>query len=70
MSYEKFLEKETRGVFHSIHKAHLEDEYVTKRHTEIIDPAAMRRPGDFFVGLKCADLGCGSAVHGVVNMLE
>jgi ubiquinone/menaquinone biosynthesis C-methylase UbiE len=30
----------------------------------------MGLPPDFLAGLKCADLGCGSAVHGTVNMLE
>lgn len=70
MSQKQSLEKETRAVFHKIHEAHLADDYVTNRHTQIIDPLAMHLPEDFLVGLKCADLGCGSAAHGVVNMLE
>ena len=67
---EPSLEDETRRAFHKIHLEHLADPYVANRHSDIVDPVGMGLPADFLVGAKCADLGCGSAGHGVVNLLE
>jgi len=67
---EPSLENETRRAFHKIHLEHLADPYVADRHSDIVDPVGMGLPADFLVGAKCADLGCGSAGHGVVNLLE
>jgi ubiquinone/menaquinone biosynthesis C-methylase UbiE len=64
------LEDKTRRAFHKIHLEHLEDDHVTKRHSVIIEPLSMGLPADFFVDARCVDLGCGSAGHGVVNLLE
>ena len=64
------LEKQTRKIFHDIHLAHLADEEVTTRHSDIIEPGRLGFPEDYFEGTVCADLGCGSAAHGVVNLLN
>lgn len=70
MTSDQDLEQRTRQVFHDIHLAHLKNPNVSDRHTGVIEPDRMGLPRDFLAGLKCADLGCGSAVHGTVNMLE
>jgi ubiquinone/menaquinone biosynthesis C-methylase UbiE len=67
---ESSLEKETRRAFHKIHLEHLADPHVADRHSDIVDPSSMGLPVDFLVGARCADLGCGSAGHGVVNLLS
>ena len=69
MTPDQDLERRTRQVFHGIHLAHLENPDVCARHAGVIEPERMGLPPDFLTGLKCADLGCGSAVHGTVNML-
>jgi len=64
------LEQKTRKVFHKLHAAHLADDYISGRHTRVIETDRMGVESDFLCNLKCADLGCGSAVHGTVNLLE
>ena len=64
------LEKKTRRVFHDLHIAHLNDEQALRRHSNSIEPQVMGLPDDYFVGLNCADLGCGSAAHGTANLLS
>tara|TARA_B100000029_G_scaffold308804_1_gene301435 strand:+ start:3682 stop:4599 length:918 start_codon:yes stop_codon:yes gene_type:complete len=66
----KSLEKSTRKVFHDIHLDHLSDPDVRERHSRLVDPEIMSLPNDYFSGLTCGDLGCGSAVHGTVNLLS
>ena len=70
MEHDNAFERKTRKVFHQIHLAHLADSYVAERHTKIIEPELMGLHPDFLSGCKCADLGCGSAAHGTVNLLQ
>ena len=70
MTTQDDFEKATREVFHKIHLSHLDDACIAERHTRLIDLDLMGLPADCLKGLKCADLGCGSAVHGTVNLLQ
>ena len=64
------LSKQTRQVFHKIHVEHLADDYIAERHSEVIDLNAMNLESSAISGKLCADLGCGSAGHGVLNLLR
>ena len=70
MDQDQSLEEKTRQVFHKIHLDHLSDPHVRDRHSNLIEPAIMGLPDDYFDGLICGDIGCGSAVHGTVNLLS
>lgn len=70
MTNSESVETRTRKAFHRIHEAHLREREIKDRHTGLIQLDRMNLPQDFLVGKMCADLGCGSAVHGTVNMLE
>jgi len=64
------ISSKTRKIFDNIHRAHLGHEYTKKRLRTLINLKDMGLPPDYFVGKKCADIGCGSSVHGSVNLLE
>ena len=64
------LEKDTRAVFHDIHLEHLENKETSKRLSSILSPISLNLPETFFSDKVCADLGCGSAMHGTVNLLN
>ena len=70
MNRDQSFEEKTRGVFHKIHLDHLSDPHVRDRHSNLVEPSIMGLPDDYFVGLTCGDIGCGSAVHGTVNLLS
>ena len=70
MDQDQSFEEKTRQVFHKIHLDHLSDPHVRDRHSNLIEPAIMGLPDDYFDGLICGDIGCGSAVHGTVNLLS
>ena len=60
----------TREVFHKIHLDHLSDEFIADRHAQVLDLDAMGMDEGALVGKLCADLGCGSAAHGMLNLLS
>jgi len=64
------LEKDTRAVFHEIHLDHLGNKKTSERLNSILSPESLNLPETFFSEKLCADLGCGSAVHGTFNLLN
>lgn len=65
----KNLEKKTRSVFHDIHLEHLKNKSSMDRLRNLLATETLNLPKDFFLDKVCGDLGCGSAVHGAVNLL-
>lgn len=63
-------EKQTRGVFHTIHKGHLETKEGAQRVRTLLNTKDLKLPENFFHGKLCADLGCGSAGSGTYNLLK
>ena len=64
------LEQDTRAVFHDIHLEHLRNEETNKRLRNVLSPASLNLPETFFSDKLGADLGCGSAMHGTINLLN
>ena len=64
------LERKTRNIFHKIHLEQLQNRDATKRFRNLITPEILKLPKDYFKDKICADLGCGSAVHGTCNLLD
>ena len=64
------LEMKTREVFHEIHSGHLKNKDSLKRFTNLLTTENLKVPKNFFKDKICGDLGCGSAVNGMVNLLN
>lgn len=64
------VETKTRAIFHKIHSGHAGDTEIMKRLMALLTPEYLGVPNDFFVGKKCLDAGCGSAVWATRVMLE
>lgn len=70
MSNDETLKRDTRQVMHELHLMQLDDATVTDRMTGMLSPEYLAVDDDFFHGKVCGDFGCGSAVHGVCNLLN
>ena len=64
------IEKKTRKVFNGIHLGHLKNKDSFNRLSNFLATGMMKLPKDYFKGRVCADLGCGSSVHGIRNLLD
>jgi SAM-dependent methyltransferase len=69
-SEKKELEKLSRKVYHDIHLAQLKNEPSRSRLTEHLTTKYLKLPKKYFVDKTCGDFGCGSGVHGTVNLLN
>jgi ubiquinone/menaquinone biosynthesis C-methylase UbiE len=64
------IEKKTRSVFDVIHREQLSREQTRNRLRALTTEAFLGVEEGFFIGKQCADIGCGSAVNGTVNLLN
>ena len=64
------LESNTRKVFHKIHTEHLNEKDSLNRIRNLLTIDNMKLEEGFFKKKICADLGCGSAISGTINLLE
>ncbi len=64
------LERETRKVFDSIHRAQIARPASKERLRSLITTGFLGVDDDFFHDKSCADIGCGSGVHGTINLLR
>ena len=68
-SREKF-EKDTRQLFHKLHSAQADSEYIFHRLTSLLSTEYLQVGKDFFTGKVCLDAGCGSNANATHAMLE
>jgi len=66
---EKF-EKETRKLFHKLHSAQAESEYIFHRLTSLLSTEYLEVDKDYFKGKICLDAGCGSNANATYAMLK
>ncbi len=66
----KKFDKDTRSLFSGLHDKHVEIGSTFERVKGLIDCESMGVADDFFKDKVCADLGCGSALAGTVNLLD
>ena len=64
------LSENSRKVFHKIHLKQKDCKEATYRMVNLHNTDYLKLDKDYFVGKICADLGCGSAAVGTVNMLN
>ena len=64
------LAENSRKIFHKIHIKQKDCKEATHRMINFLDTDFLKLEKDYFVGKICADLGCGSAAVGTVNMLN
>lgn len=63
-------EKETRAVFNRIHRDHLKHDSTRSRLRSLTSEEFLGLGAGFFEDKICADIGCGSSVHGTINLLD
>ena len=66
----KSIEEKTRSVFDEIHREQLSREHTRERLRTLTTEGFLGVEEGFFVGKTCADIGCGSAVNGTINLLN
>ena len=64
------LADNSRRIFHKIHVKQKDCKEATYRMINSLSTEYLNLDKDYFVGKICADLGCGSAAVGTVNMLK
>lgn len=64
------LEKRTRRIFHDIHRAQGDDNYIFGRLSTLLNTDFLKVGPGFFKGKVCLDAGCGSNANATYNMLS
>ena len=64
------IEKDTRGLFHTLHSGQAADKKIFDRLVGLLSPEYLRVPKDFFKGKECLDAGCGSNANATFSMLS
>ena len=54
------FEKNTRAIFHELHKQQGDSKKILDRLKALLNPAYLKENDDFFKGKICLDAGCGS----------
>jgi ubiquinone/menaquinone biosynthesis C-methylase UbiE len=63
------FERKTRRLFHKLHSAQAENQYIFHRLTSLLSTEYLRVEQDFFHGKVCLDAGCGSNANATYAML-
>lgn len=66
----KKFEADTRQLFHKLHSAQADSEYIFYRLTSLLSTDYLKVPENFFQGKICLDAGCGSNANAVYAMLQ
>ena len=66
----KSIEEKTRSVFDEIHREQLAREQTRDRLRALTTEDFLGVEKGYFSGKRCADIGCGSAVNGTINLLN
>ena len=66
---EKF-EKDTRQLFHKLHSAQADSDYIFNRLTSLLSTEYLQVEEGFFTGKTCLDAGCGSNANATYALLQ
>ena len=66
----KLLDKNTRKIFHKIHKDQIFSKVGFKKIKNLLTCENLRLPKNYFKNKICGDFGCGSTGAGAFNLLE
>lgn len=64
------IEKETRRLYHDIHKIQGDDPFIFNRLVDLLSTEYLKVDKNFFIDKICVDAGCGSNANATYSMLR